>query len=233
MPQPANVQSYWAAQSNMRDIVITDNGTISGTNIQIQGGVSATAPATPGAGTIATAGLRVSRVTPAAAITGVILAVGTVDGQEITIQNEGAAGSNINFATDATSNVSNGLSVFINSGEAMRFVWGATATRWFAIKNPQREISGSALTPGDGAVIDPTGLYIVRANPGAAHTGIIITVGTYVQQEFILVNEAAAANTLTMAAVATSHVADGVSSVVAGLTAARFVWENSLWYHVK
>src|ERR1043165_1478453 len=65
---------------------------------------SATAPATTTSGTITTAALTVSRVAPAAAITGVILAVGTIGGQQICVLNQSAF--SITFGTAGTSHVS-------------------------------------------------------------------------------------------------------------------------------
>jgi hypothetical protein len=74
-----------------------------------------------------------------------------------------------------------------------------------------------------------------RVSPAGAVTGIILAAGVFPGQLCTVVNEAAAANTITFAAAATSKVADGVSSVIAGLTARTFVWDSStsLWYPCK
>lgn len=86
--------------------------------------------------------------------------------------------------------------------------------------------------PGAGGTIATAGLVISRVNPAAAETGIILQAGTQNGQVVWVVNEAVAANSLTFAAAATSHVADGTSDVIAGLTARCFVWDGStsLWY---
>lgn len=66
--------------------------------------ISATSP-DPGAnGTIATAGLTISKVTPAANRTGIILQAGTFNGQEILVVNEGNFTLTLN-TTPGTSNV--------------------------------------------------------------------------------------------------------------------------------
>lgn len=76
---------------------------------------------------------------------------------------------------------------------------------------------------------------VSRVNPAGAITGVIMQAGTQPGQEITVVNEAAAANTVTMAVAGTSNVADGVSTVIAGLTANRFTWDSvtALWYHNK
>ena len=84
-------------------------------------------------GTINTTGALVL-VTSAAGITDVILGVGTVDGQHVTILNIG--GFTIEFdQTDATSNVKNssvGGSDAMIAGHAYHFVWYSTAALWYS-----------------------------------------------------------------------------------------------------
>src|SRR5690349_18485658 len=92
--------------------------------------------------------------------------------------------------------------------------------------------SSSLLTVTNGATIPTGGLYSTRVTAAAAVTGVILQPGTYPGQEVTVVHEGAAANTITMAAAGTSNVADGVGTVIAGLTAKTFVWDSStkLWY---
>lgn len=86
--------------------------------------VSATSPATASSGTISTAGIGTSRSTPAAAITAVVLAAGTVDGQEVTVVNESTTGANsITFAASGTSNVANGVSTVISGLTCAKLKW--------------------------------------------------------------------------------------------------------------
>ena len=65
-----------------------------------------------------------------------------------------------------------------------------------------------------------------------AYTGLIMPVGTVDGQ--ILIMKSQTANDQTFAVAATSHVADGVSCVIKGLTARLMVWDvgSSLWYPV-
>jgi hypothetical protein len=96
--------------------------------------------------------------------------------------------------------------------------------------------SGSPQAIGTGGTIAFGNLKYVRLTPAAAVTGVIIGVGTAIAtdpaQEIVLINESIAANSITMAIAGTSAVANGVSCVIPGLTARRFVWDpaTSLWY---
>jgi hypothetical protein len=83
-------------------------------------------------GTLTPAGYSSSMiVAPAAAITGVILAAGTVDGQTVIIINNSA--NSITFAAAGTSNVADGTGSVIAANTAAMFVWAATPARWFRI----------------------------------------------------------------------------------------------------
>lgn len=91
--------------------------------------------------------------------------------------------------------------------------------------------SASAATIANGGAIDPTGLGLARVTTTGAVTGVILVAGLYSGQLVTVVNEST--NSITFAAAATSHVADGVSCVIAPLTQKVFVWDSgtSLWYH--
>jgi hypothetical protein len=62
--------------------------------------------------------------------------------------------------------------------------------------------------------------------------GVIMQAGTRAGQKCTVINQSAAINTITMAVAATSNVANGVGTVIAGLTAKSFTWNSitSLWY---
>lgn len=89
--------------------------------------------------------------------------------------------------------------------------------------------------PGAAGTIATAGLIVSRVNPAAARAGCILQAGTQSGQVVWVINEAAAANSLTFDVAGTSHVADGTSDVINGLTARCFVWNGStsLWYPVK
>ena len=88
----------------------------------------------PGAGgTIATAGLVVSRVNPAAARSGCILQAGTQAGQVVWVVNEAAANS-ITMAASGTSNVADGASDVVNGLTARCFVWDSSTSLWYPVK---------------------------------------------------------------------------------------------------
>ncbi|SRR5229473_58952 len=93
--------------------------------------------------------------------------------------------------------------------------------------------TGAATVIAASGTID-TAKGLVRLNPAAAVAGIIMAPGTRPGQLCCVVNEAAAANTITMAALATSNVSNGVLNIITGPAAKVYVW-NSLaatpaWY---
>jgi len=77
-----------------------------------------------------------------------------------------------------------------------------------------------------------TGPAVITVTAAGALTGLILAAGTVGGQALRVINESAF--TLTFAAAGTSNVADGVSDVIAALTARDFVWDSntSLWYRL-
>ncbi len=67
--------------------------------------------------------------TTGGAVTGVIMAAGSVDGQEFTILNNSA--NSITFAAVGTSRVADGASAVIAANTRMTLVWSAAASLWF------------------------------------------------------------------------------------------------------
>lgn len=92
---------------------------------------SPTAPAVTTGGTINTAGLGSSRVSPAGAVTGVILQPGTVPEQEVWVINEAVAANTITFAAAVTSNVADGAGSALAGLVARKFVWDSIQLLWF------------------------------------------------------------------------------------------------------
>jgi hypothetical protein len=89
--------------------------------------------------------------------------------------------------------------------------------------------------PTNGSTIDTSVAGVIPVNPAAAVTGVILEAGTVDGQMITIVNRAAGANSVTFAAAGTSNVADGTSSVIAGLTARRYVWDSTAarWFPCK
>jgi hypothetical protein len=85
-------------------------------------------PVTTTGGTIAT-NVQVSRVAPAGAITGVILAPGVDPKQRVYVIN-GTANS-ITFAASGTSNVANGTGAIIAANTGQGFNWEVNAQLWY------------------------------------------------------------------------------------------------------
>ena len=95
---------------------------------------SLTAPAIASSGTIATAGLGITRVTPAAAVTAVILQPGTINGQLIIVSNEGTSTHSITFDTANNSNVADGSSDAISAGTSALYWWSTATNLWSRVK---------------------------------------------------------------------------------------------------
>lgn len=95
---------------------------------------SATSP-DPGAnGQIATAGVGIALVTPAAARTGITLQPGTTNGQEVWVVNQGIAASTLTLnTTPATANVADSATETAIAGlTARKYVWiGGTTNLWY------------------------------------------------------------------------------------------------------
>jgi len=90
---------------------------------------SGSAASIASSGTIATSGLGVSRVSAAAAVTGVIVQAGTLMGQQCIILNE--SGFSITMAATGTSHVADGASCVIPASRAMWFVWDTGNSLWY------------------------------------------------------------------------------------------------------
>jgi hypothetical protein len=93
--------------------------------------------------------------------------------------------------------------------------------------------SATAPVITNGSTITTAGVSsVARVAPGGAVTGIILGAGTWDGQICHVINESAAASTVTFAAAGTSNVADGTSAVVTGLRSMTFVWNSSTsrWY---
>ena len=96
-------------------------------NVDVLGTAPGAVQAVSTGSTIAVAAPSVTgiRLSAAAAATGVILAAGTEDQQEVLLFNESA--NAITFAAVGTSNVANGTSASIASLTGMRLIWNAQA----------------------------------------------------------------------------------------------------------
>lgn len=104
-------------------------------------------------------------------------------------------------------------------------------TGTIVIQNGQ-SATAQAIT-ANGQTINTAAVTSQRIAPNAAYTGIIMQAGTVAGQQCMVMNESTTANSVTMAAAATSNVADGTSCVIAGASQKTFVWDvgTNLWYH--
>ena len=76
-----------------------------------------------------------ARVTAASAVTGIIMASGTYDGQELTVLHTGAAASSITFATAGSNAASSHVATdYVISGlSCSKYVWEATTALWYPV----------------------------------------------------------------------------------------------------
>ncbi len=95
---------------------------------------STTADAVASSGTISTTKVGVARVSPTAAVTGVILQPGSTYGQECWVINEATSANSVTFAASATSNVAGGTSVVIAGAAAAHFLWDAYTNLWYSVQ---------------------------------------------------------------------------------------------------
>jgi hypothetical protein len=94
---------------------------------------SASATVISNGNTITTSGVGVARVAPGGAVTGIILGVGTITGQEVWIVNESVAASTITLnTTPATANVADSATEANIPGlKARHYVWDASTSLWY------------------------------------------------------------------------------------------------------
>lgn len=200
---------------------------------------SASAATTATSGTITTSGVNVARVAPAAAITATVLQAGTVAGQVCVVVNEAAIANSVQFAASGTSNVADGVNAVVPGLQTRTYVWDSGTSLWYAHEpTVNGALSGiqSASSPAlaTSGTISTTNVGVARVTPAAAVTAVVVGAGAYPGQELTIINESTTgANTITMAVSGTSNVANGVSTVISGLTCAKLVWDSStsLWYH--
>ncbi len=217
-------------------VMYSDNYTTAGMTLTTSGvapTMSSSAAATASSGTITTSGVGVARISPAAAITGVIMQAGTVNGQQCWVVNEATAEKYCTFAASGTSNVANGVNETIPGLQARLYVWNGTL--WYAMS---RLINGtasviastSAAATASSGTITTSGVGVARINPAAAITGVIMEAGSITGQMVWVSNEATAEKSCTFAAQGTSNVANGVAETIPGLQARLYVWNGTYWY---
>jgi hypothetical protein len=85
--------------------VVKSNGTFADAGVNNAGAIASSATL---AVTVSSNAVGTIRTQPAAAVTGIILAVGSTNGQRVTVFNESAAANTITFAASGTSNVADG-----------------------------------------------------------------------------------------------------------------------------
>jgi hypothetical protein len=199
---------------------------------------SGSAPATATSGTITTSGVNVARSSPASVITAAVLQAGTVAGQVVYVVNEATVANSIQFAASGTSNVADGANSIIPGGQGRFYVWDSGTSFWYEVTNLvggalASIVSATAPATATSGTITTAGVGVAKSTPAAAVTAIVLQAGTYPGQEVVVINESTTgANTITFAASGTSNVANGVSSVISGLTCSKFVWDGALWFHV-
>jgi hypothetical protein len=100
----------------------------------------------------------------------------------------------------------------------------------FSVPTPK---AGTVPTIANSGTVTHNGHGAAVVTTGGAVTGAIVQAGTIAGQKLTIINNSA--NTITMAAVGTSNVANGVGAVISALAAIDLVWNalDSKWYQVR
>lgn len=134
MAEIANKNAFTVSDGLLTFFNVDTSGLhIQSTNADLSLTQSATAVAIANAGTIATAGIVVSRVSPASGVTGIIMAAGTQPGQLCIVVNEAVAANSVTFnTTPATANVADSATETAIAGLTARlYVWDAGTSLWY------------------------------------------------------------------------------------------------------
>ncbi len=125
----------------------------------------------------------------------------------------------ITVSKDPTSGLDGNMTVNGSSGLSVNGISGGVST---------------LATVATSGTISVAGVRVARCTTAGAVTAVVLATGTASGQEIAVINEVTTgASSITFAASGTSNVANGVSTVISGLTCARLVWDagTSLWYH--
>lgn len=131
-----------------------------------------------------------------------------------------------NLTNDVLNVNSDSGRIELPSATVFRQYSDAYSTRTVELSNGTVSLypSSSAAALASSGTITTSGVGIARVNPAAAVTGVILQAGTNAGQIVIVRNESAFS--ITFAAAATSHVADGTSDIIAANTSRMFEWNS-------
>ena len=121
-------------------------------------------------------------------------------------------------------------------GREAGHVEGAAALCGGALYETPTPRTGTSTTIVTGNTITHNGCGVaVVTGAAAAATGVIVQPGTVHGQHLTIINTSAATGTITMAAAATSNVANGTSCVISLLAAIELRWNalDSRWYQSR
>lgn len=135
----------------------------------------------------------------------------------------GSSGSLWSGTIASNSKIEGSYNGFTNAPGGLLMLAHNSALAYEAATNLQAPASGGTIT-----IASVTN----RVAPAGAITGVILTAGILSGQVVTIINESAFS--ITFAAAATSHVADGASDVIAATTARQYCWDasTSLWYRL-
>jgi hypothetical protein len=157
--------------------------------------------------------------------------------ESVVISNDGSSTLMLNCSNNIFTDCTAAPSTLVNSGTnhvAIKCTFNSVAYDLYCFPSGNLALGQSGTSPViiNGSTITTAGVSTARVSPGGAVTGIILQAGTQPGQELTVINESAAANTITFAAAATSNVADGVTTTIAGVRCGKFTWSSatSRWY---
>lgn len=142
---------------------------------------------------------------------------------------------NADGGSDAANQFLFGADVILAAGGYTELIYSSELSGWTLVNASAGGAGNQSATAPvivNSATIITASTAAARVAPGGAVTGIILQNGAVPAQRVVIINESAALSTITMAASATSHVANGVACVIAGLSAKGFTWDSvtALWY---
>ncbi|TXH42149.1 MAG: hypothetical protein E6Q97_36215 [Desulfurellales bacterium] len=144
-------------------------------------------------------------------------------------QDQAVAGYHRVGAPDTSGGFPAGASIGTRAG----FVPGAAAATGGALYMTPSNMSGTTPTLATSGTISHNGCGVAQVLNAGATTGNIIQKGTHPGQVLMVINQGT--GSVTMAAVATSNVAQGMSAVIPAGAASLFVWNHidARWYGVE
>lgn len=125
----------------------------------------------------------------------------------------------------------NAFSGYSDNGSTLQYSFDATHGNILSNGNLSVGQSATSPDPGNGGTITTANIGLARVTPTANETGLILQSGSNPGQRCTVVNNSTSFS-ITFAATATSHVAQGASLAIAANSKYDFIWDSvaAKWY---